>query len=88
MVGIVVSGEPTVLSDRSGLGSGVCLSVCPSVNWPFEISVVPSGGVLIEKQGVLLVADFGFDQFCEGYFLCQNKNNLYGLNLVITSLWD
>ena len=45
MVGIGVSEEPTVFSDRSGLGSLVRLSVCLSVNWPFEILVVLSGGV-------------------------------------------
>ena len=42
MLGIGVSEEPT---DRSGLGSLVHLSVCLSVNWPFEILVVLSGGV-------------------------------------------
>ena len=45
MVGIGVSEEPTVFSDRSGLASRVHLSVCLSVNWPFEILVVLSGGV-------------------------------------------
>ena len=30
---------------------------------------------------------FGFEQFCGGYFHCQNKNQ-YGLNVVLSSLWD
>ena len=51
MAGIVGSREPRVFSDISGLASHVRLSVGPSVNWPFEISVVLLGGVFNWKPG-------------------------------------
>ena len=85
VVGIVGSGESTVFSDRSGLGSCVCLSV-PQLTGHLKFQLFYLEGFLIENQ-VLLVVDFGFEHFCEVYFLCQNKI-LYGLNLVLTSLWD
>ena len=40
-----------MFSDRAGLASCVRVSVCPSVNWPFEISVVLPAGVFNWKLG-------------------------------------